>query len=150
MCGCAFSSRPSPLRAARSIIRAKPAVVNGVPRSLTKTKGDEGLSRCWRRSARSSSPCSGCTLGVPRLLRGREAGPWQAQPGAIADRTPRTLAGRAGTRSGLWWHRDARIGCFSEPLPSGPQPRTRSDTRAFGQLWNLRWLAPPRCPLVNP
>ena len=27
-----------PLRAARSIIRAKPAVVNGVPRSLTKTK----------------------------------------------------------------------------------------------------------------
>jgi len=51
-----FSSRPRPRRAARSIIRAKPAVVNGVPRSLTKTKGDGLLSRCSRRSARSSSP----------------------------------------------------------------------------------------------
>jgi hypothetical protein len=30
--------------------------VNGVPRSLTKTKGDDGLSRWRRRSARSSSP----------------------------------------------------------------------------------------------
>src|SRR5262249_8201609 len=28
-CGCAFSSRPRPRRPARSIIRAKPAVVNG-------------------------------------------------------------------------------------------------------------------------
>jgi hypothetical protein len=39
-----LSSRPA-LAAARSIIRAKPAVVNGKPRSLTKTKGDGVLSR---------------------------------------------------------------------------------------------------------
>jgi hypothetical protein len=32
-------------------MRAKPAVVNGVLRSLTKTNGEEGLSRCSRRSA---------------------------------------------------------------------------------------------------
>jgi hypothetical protein len=41
-------SRPA-LAAARSIIRAKPAVVNGEPHSLTKTKGDASLSRCNRR-----------------------------------------------------------------------------------------------------
>jgi hypothetical protein len=44
--GWALSSRPA-LAAARSIIRAKPAVVNGEPRSLTNTKGDDGLwCRC--------------------------------------------------------------------------------------------------------
>jgi hypothetical protein len=36
---------PQAAAAARSIIRAKPAVVNGEPRSLTKIKGDAGLSR---------------------------------------------------------------------------------------------------------
>jgi hypothetical protein len=41
---------------ARSIILAKPAVVNGEPRSLTKTKGDVSLSRWSRRRVRSSSP----------------------------------------------------------------------------------------------
>jgi hypothetical protein len=51
----AFSSRPA-LAAARSIIRAKPAVVNGDSRSLTKTNGDVSLSRWSRRRARSSSP----------------------------------------------------------------------------------------------
>jgi hypothetical protein len=44
MCGCALSSSPA-TAAARSIIRAKPAVVNGEPRSLTKTKGEDGLYR---------------------------------------------------------------------------------------------------------
>jgi hypothetical protein len=39
MWGCAFISSPT-ATAARSIILAKPAVVNGEPRSLTKTKGD--------------------------------------------------------------------------------------------------------------
>jgi hypothetical protein len=38
-------STPAPA-AARSIMRAKPAVVNGEPRSLTKTKGEDALSRC--------------------------------------------------------------------------------------------------------
>jgi hypothetical protein len=56
--------------AARSIIRAKPAVVNRDPRSLTKTNGDVALSRCSRRSARSSSPWIGWVLGVP-FLTGR-------------------------------------------------------------------------------
>jgi hypothetical protein len=68
MWGWAFSSRPTAL-AARSIIRAKPAVVNGDPRSLTKTKGGVGASRCSRRSARSSSPWIGGVLGVPFLTR---------------------------------------------------------------------------------
>src|SRR5258708_2883916 len=44
MCGCAFNPRLAP--AARPLIQAKPAVVNGVPRSLTKTKGDGALSLC--------------------------------------------------------------------------------------------------------
>jgi hypothetical protein len=43
MCGCALISRPA-AAAARSINRAKPAVVKGEPRSLTKTKGDVSLS----------------------------------------------------------------------------------------------------------
>jgi hypothetical protein len=55
--------------AARSIIRAKPAVVNGDPRSLTKTNGDVSLSRWSRRRARSSSPRRGWVLGVPFLTR---------------------------------------------------------------------------------
>jgi hypothetical protein len=41
--GCAFNSRPA-AAATRSMIRAKPAVVNGDPRSLTKTNGDVSLS----------------------------------------------------------------------------------------------------------
>jgi hypothetical protein len=43
--GCGLSSRPGPA-AARSIIRAKPAAVNGgVPSLLSKTEGGDGLSR---------------------------------------------------------------------------------------------------------
>src|SRR5580704_12776174 len=68
MCGCAFSSRPA-TTAARSIIRAKPAVVNADPRSLTKTNGDVSLSRWSRRRTRSSSPRRGWVLGVPFLTR---------------------------------------------------------------------------------
>jgi hypothetical protein len=49
---------------ARSIIFAKPAVVNGAPRSLTNTNGEVTLSRCSRRSARISSPRNGCVVGV--------------------------------------------------------------------------------------
>jgi hypothetical protein len=53
---------------ARSIMRAKPPVVNGAPRSDVKTKGDFGsCSRCRRRRARISSPRIGCVAGVPLL-----------------------------------------------------------------------------------
>ena len=61
MWGCALSSGLA-LSAARSIIRASPAVVNGDPRSLTKTMGDVGLSRWSRRKARSLSPWMGWVL----------------------------------------------------------------------------------------
>jgi hypothetical protein len=54
MWGCALSSRPA-LAAVRSIIRAKPAVVNGEPRSLTKTKGEGELSRWSRRNYEQST-----------------------------------------------------------------------------------------------
>jgi hypothetical protein len=46
--GMRLDSRSAPA-AARSIIRAKPAVMNGDPRSLTKTKGDDGLSQILGR-----------------------------------------------------------------------------------------------------
>ena len=46
---------------ARSTMRAKPAVVNGAPRSVVNTKGDFGSCSRWsRRSARNSSPRIGC------------------------------------------------------------------------------------------
>jgi hypothetical protein len=45
----------------------KPAVVNGAPRSETKTNGDTGDSR--RPSAGSSTPESGWTEDVPYLTR---------------------------------------------------------------------------------
>jgi hypothetical protein len=69
LCGCALkpslASTPT-----RSIIRAKPAVVNGDPRFEVNTNGDFGsCSRCKRRSARISSPKIGCVLGVPCLTR---------------------------------------------------------------------------------
>src|SRR5262244_3735765 len=40
----------------------------GPPRSLVNTYGDASCSRCRRRKARISSPCIGCTEGVPFLL----------------------------------------------------------------------------------
>jgi hypothetical protein len=48
---------------------AKPAVANGAPRSLVKTNGDGGLSRCSLRRARISSPRNGCVAGVPFFTR---------------------------------------------------------------------------------
>jgi hypothetical protein len=56
MCGRALSSWPAP-DAARSIIRAKPAVVKGEPRSLTNTKGDDGLTRDVRAFAKGRLVC---------------------------------------------------------------------------------------------
>jgi hypothetical protein len=66
--GMRLGSRPASA-AALSIMRAKPAVVMGEPRSLTNTKGEAALSRRSRRRARSSSPWIGWVLGVPFLTR---------------------------------------------------------------------------------
>jgi hypothetical protein len=57
-------SRPADA-AARSSIRAKPAVVNGAPRSETNMNGDGGASRWKRRSVLISRPVRGWVLGVP-------------------------------------------------------------------------------------
>jgi hypothetical protein len=69
MCGCAL--KPSFAAApARSTILAKPAVVNGAPRSEVNMNGDlDSCSRCSPRNARSSSPRIGCLLGDPYLTR---------------------------------------------------------------------------------
>ena len=49
-------------------MRAKPAVLNGAPRSEVNTNGDFGSCSRWsRRSARNSSPRMGWVLGVPCL-----------------------------------------------------------------------------------
>jgi hypothetical protein len=74
VCGCAFNSRP-PAPAARSSIRAKPAVVNGDPRSLTKTNGDVSLSRWSRRRARSprDHEGAGACAAVYRVLEADHA-----------------------------------------------------------------------------
>ena len=50
----------------RSISLARPEVVNGAPRSLTKMKGDLA-SRFKARSARNSSPSNGCVAVSPPL-----------------------------------------------------------------------------------
>ena len=50
---------------APSIMREKPGVVRGAPRSDTNTKDDRALSRRCRRSSRSSRPVNGCVAGVP-------------------------------------------------------------------------------------
>jgi hypothetical protein len=59
---------------ARSIIRAKPAVVNGDPRSLTKTKGDVGVSR-WsrRRSGNRKLQVAQQSFGFPSMLNKRSS-----------------------------------------------------------------------------
>jgi hypothetical protein len=63
--------------AVRSIIRAKPACVNGEPRLMTKMKGGAELSRWSRRKACISS---GETLGLERPgLRGRLSSPPRRQ-----------------------------------------------------------------------
>jgi hypothetical protein len=58
-------SKPAPA-AARSIIRAKPAVVNGEPRSLTKMGGEAGLSRC-RRAQRAGAGAIGLVGAIARF-----------------------------------------------------------------------------------
>jgi len=62
--------------AARSSIRAKPAVLNGAPRSETNMNGDGDASRRRRRSALISRPVRGWVLGVP----GRAGQPERNQP----------------------------------------------------------------------
>src|SRR5262245_6318933 len=67
MCGWTLNGIPASAPA-RSIICAKPAVVNGPPRSLVKTNGDFGSCSRWsRRSARSSSPRIGWGAGRAAL-----------------------------------------------------------------------------------
>ncbi len=60
ICRWALSSRPSPSRAAPSIILANPEVVNAVPRPLTKTKRDGLLSHCRPATRSSSSAMDAC------------------------------------------------------------------------------------------
>jgi hypothetical protein len=52
--------------AARSIMRPKPAVDSGAPRSNTNTKGDAWLS-CWCRR----SSCSSDRVQIPSSLTGQ-------------------------------------------------------------------------------
>jgi hypothetical protein len=63
MCGCALKSKPASAPA-RSIILAKPAVANGEPRSLVKTKG-ESASPSVERLAQRNPPDS---IGAERNL----------------------------------------------------------------------------------
>jgi hypothetical protein len=57
---------------AHSIIRAEPAVVNGKPRSLTKTNGDDRVSR-WsrRRSGNRKLQVVQQSFGFPNMLNKR-------------------------------------------------------------------------------
>ena len=69
MCGRALKACLASLPA-RSIMRAKPAVLKGAPRSEVNTKTDLGSYSRWRRRrARNLSPRTGWLLGVPRLTR---------------------------------------------------------------------------------
>jgi hypothetical protein len=70
--------------AACSSIRAKPAVVNGAPRSDTNMNGEAGASRCRRRNALISRPVRGCVLGVPFFaLRTCRAARAKSTPGLV-------------------------------------------------------------------
>jgi hypothetical protein len=54
--------------AVRSIIRAKPAVMNGEPRSLTKTKDDAGFARQSRcRLGNRKLWVAGQSFGLPHI-----------------------------------------------------------------------------------
>ena len=65
MCGCGLKPNLASTPA-RSIIRAKPVVVNGAPRSNVNTNGDlDPCSRWRRRRARNSR--QGCVARVPCL-----------------------------------------------------------------------------------
>jgi hypothetical protein len=89
-------SRPADT-AARSSMRAKPAVVNGDPRSETNMNGDAGASRWRRRNALISRPVKGCVLGVPffalrtcktQIIRHREDRPGSGPAGGAAPKAP--------------------------------------------------------------
>jgi hypothetical protein len=87
----------------------KPAVVNGEPLSLT-TKGDVGLSRCSRRSARSSTPWIGWVLGVPFFTRRTcSTAPLKSTW------SQRRRAGRGHGLEGSWSRHDGRDGCPGPP-----------------------------------
>jgi hypothetical protein len=60
----AIAARPDGIAhlAARSIMRAKPAVVKGEPRSLTKTKGEDGPSRVRPAQIGQSNTTGGTTI----------------------------------------------------------------------------------------
>src|SRR5690349_11669910 len=53
----------------REVIVWKLFGARGPPHSVAKTCGPAACSRCSRRRACISSPCIGCTLCVPRLVR---------------------------------------------------------------------------------
>jgi hypothetical protein len=132
-CGDGSPRACGPVSLRRAIRAWKLLDVIGAPRSAAARRPEEdGLRMC------------------PAWSGLHEAGRPQARPGAIADRTPRMPAGHFSTRSGSWWRRDRRTGCLSAP-PSGPQPRSLSDTRA--SLQTVRGAARgfrvnPRCPAL--
>src|SRR5499433_3350012 len=67
MCGKIVKGMPARLpRRSNSVPKLLADI--GPPRSLVNTYGDVSCSRCRRRRARISSPCIGCTEGVPFLL----------------------------------------------------------------------------------
>jgi hypothetical protein len=74
-------------------------VVNGEPRSLTKTKGDVGLSSWRRRRARSSSPWIGWVLGFV-VLHPPDVKHRAPEVDLVASVAHRRPAGRAGRRAG--------------------------------------------------
>jgi hypothetical protein len=85
----------------------------GPPRSVANTCGPAGCSRCRRRKARISSPCIGCTLGVPRLVRRTCRRPAASSTGAIAGRIARRRADHADRPSGYRCVAMAIATCFA-------------------------------------
>ena len=115
MCGCALKASLATFPA-RSIIRAKPAAVNGEPRSDVSTNGDFGSCSRWsRRTARSSSPRIGWVLGVPCLtLR-------TCRMPVRSGRPVRMPVAHAYRRLGSWWHPGGHTGCAWSQKSSVPQ-----------------------------
>jgi hypothetical protein len=118
MCGCAFNSKPA-ATAARSTLRAKPAVVNGDPRSLTKTNGDVSFPL-----ERAQGPQFVAALGVG--ARGAVLDPPHMQDGAIeVDLVPAQVAGLGGAQPVPEGHEDhgrvpvtvsVGLGCLDQGL----------------------------------
>ncbi len=121
------AKRPLP---ARSTILAKPAGLNGAPRSDVNTKGDLGsCSRCSRRRARSSSPRIGCVLGVPCFTLRTCRVALRSPPDPSVGPPARRLVGHACRRQGPSWRPDVPSGSYWPPS-SAARPRPRSGTRA--------------------